>query len=176
LATFNVSYEPADYVNGFQRYQKYSRKDVFRILGWDSNPNPQNVGGYIVSPDESNCPIFVNYQKIGDISDTLKYEDQFTAPDRFTYMSKNRRTLESPDVLTIRSQKSNAIRLPLFVKKSNDEGLKFYFMGDLTTIESSFTQEIMEVNDGPDVSVVRMDFELDKKVDRGLYGYITEAR
>ena len=46
----------------------------------------------------------------------------------------------------------------------------------MSTMYSNFTEEIMEVNDGPDVSVVSMDFELDKKVDRGLYGYITEAR
>ena len=90
-------------------------------------------------------------------------------------MSKNRRTLNSPDVLAIKNQKENGIRLPLFIKKSNDEGLDFYFLGDLTTIDGSFTQEKMQIEGGADVSVVKMDFLLDKPVEQGLYSYITET-
>ena len=106
----------------------------------------------------------MTYQKTDDISDSLKYEDKFVTPTTFTYMSKNRRTLNSPDVLAIKNQKENGIRLPLFVKKSNDEGLDFYLLGDLTTIDGSFTQEKMQIEGGSDVSVVKMDFLLDKPV------------
>jgi len=173
LATFTSSFKPEDNIGGFQRYVKYSRKDVFRILKWNKNPNPQNVGGYIVSNDSSNCPIFVNYQKKEDIPDTIKYEDRFVTPDRFTYMSKNRRTLSSPDVMSIKNQKTNHIRLPLFVKKSNDEGLDFYFMGDLKVIEDSFSQEIMSIRN---VSVVKMNFHLDKPVEPSMYSYITDEK
>jgi superfamily II DNA or RNA helicase len=176
LATFARSFSPEGYIAGFQRYRKYSRKDVFRILNWPANPNPQNVGGYIVSNDLSNCPIFVNYQKMEGIADTIKYEDRFVAPDRFTYMSKNRRTLSSPDVMTIKNQKTNGIRLPLFIKKSNDEGLDFYFMGDLTVIENSFSEEIMATGNSSDVSVVKMDFHLDKSVEPRIYSYITDDK
>lgn len=172
LTVFKRGYEQANYLNGFQRYKKYSRRDVFRILGWVQNPNPQNVGGYVVSSDMSNCPIFVNYQKTDDIPDTVKYEDKFLSPSVFTYMSKNRRTLQSPDVVAIKNQQGNGIRLPLFVKKSNDEGLEFYFLGDLYVIEKSFLQETMSVNSDRNVSVVRMDFELDQKVEQNLYEYL----
>ena len=175
IMAFTKKYDYSNYVAGFQRYKKYSRKDAFRILGWKQNPNPQYVGGYIVGPDSSNCPIFVTYQKTDDISDSLKYEDRFVTPTTSTYMSKNRRTLNSPDVLAIKNQKENGIRLPLFIKKSNDEGLDFYFLGDLTTIDGSFTQEKMQIEGGADVSVVKMDFLLDKPVEQGLYSYITET-
>ena len=87
-------------------------------------------------------------------------------------MSKNRRTLQSPDVVAIKNQQGNGIRLPLFVKKSNDEGLEFYFLGDLYVIEKSFLQETMSVNSDRNVSVVRMDFELDQKVEQNLYEYL----
>jgi len=176
LATFAKSFSPEGYIAGFQRYRKYSRKDVFRILNWHMNPNPQNVGGYIVSNDLSNCPIFVNYQKMEGIADTIKYEDKFVTPNRFTYMSKNRRTLSSPDVMAIRNQRTNGIRLPLFIKKSNDEGLDFYFMGDLTVIDNSFSEEIMDTSNGSNVSVVKMDFHLDKSVDPSLYSYIIDGK
>ena len=29
-------------------YRKYSRKDVFKIMNFDKDQNPQNVGGYII--------------------------------------------------------------------------------------------------------------------------------
>ena len=175
VATFRRYFSSEDYIDGFQRYQKYSRKDVFRILGWKKNPNPQNVGGYLLSNDLSSCPIFVNYQKPDDIADSIKYEDRFVSPDRFVYMSKNRRTMSSPDVSTMGNQENNGIRLPLFIKKSNDEGLDFYFIGDLYVISGSFAQETMKVVDETDVSVVKMEFMLDKSVEPGLYEYITET-
>src|SRR5690625_3782252 len=31
-------------IDGFLLYQKYTRKDIFRILGWEENPVAQNVG------------------------------------------------------------------------------------------------------------------------------------
>ncbi|TOG56211.1 RNA helicase, partial [Vibrio parahaemolyticus] len=78
----------ADYYNdGFHLYRKYSRKDVFRILKWEENPNPQNVGGYMVSKGKDNCPIFVNYHKGDDIADSIKYEDHFIDESTFGWMS-----------------------------------------------------------------------------------------
>ena len=83
----------------------------------------QNVGGYIISPDKTNCPIFVNYEKEEDISLTTQYEDKFISRQEFTWMSKNRRTLNSPDVRIVNYK--NGLRIPLFIKKSNDEGKDF---------------------------------------------------
>ncbi len=47
--------------HGFILYEKYSRKNVFRILNWEENPVAQNVGGYMISKDQKGCAIFVNY-------------------------------------------------------------------------------------------------------------------
>ena len=172
LDTYDKKFKISDYCRGFLRYQKYSRKDVFRILNWQVNPNPQNVGGYILSPDKSNCPIFVTYQKNDKISESINYPDQFQTPSLLTYMSKNRRTLKSPDVLAMQNQSTSDIRLPLFVKKSDDEGKEFYFIGDLRAIESSFIQQVMKDDDGKDVSVVKMDFTIDVPVKQDLYTYL----
>jgi superfamily II DNA or RNA helicase/HKD family nuclease len=175
IQRFNSGYNPGEFVSGFQRYQKYSRKDVFRILSWSQNPIGLNVGGYKVSPDKSNCPIFLNYEKEEGISDTTKYEDHFNDQSTVTYMSKNKRTLKSPEVILMRNQKSNGIRLPLFVKKSNAESTEHYFIGDLTPVEDSFSEDMMPVGSGPDVSVVKMVFSLDKAVEDNVYKYLTGA-
>lgn len=124
---YNRNFDKNKYVDGFLLYQKYSRKDVFRILNWDKNPLAQNVGGYLISPQKTNCPIFVNYHKEEDISSTTKYEDGFVNNSEFEWMSKSGRKLDSKDVATIRNYRKG-LRLPLFIKKSNGESNDFYYM------------------------------------------------
>ena len=58
-AKFELDFDSSVYANGLVRYRKYDRGDVFRALLWEENPVAQNVGGYMISPDRSNCLIFV---------------------------------------------------------------------------------------------------------------------
>ena len=171
---FMTGFDSQNYVGGFKRGEKYTRKDVFRILRWDKLPNAQNVGGYIVSSDGSNCPIFLTYHKEEGISETTKYEDRFISPGHVEYMSKNRRTLSSPDVKAIREHESNGTRLPFFVKKSDDEGLSFYYLGDLYAKTDSFVDTRMSGEEGVEVPVVKMEFNLDKEVESRLFKYLTQ--
>ena len=171
ISVFNRLYNRSDYIGGFVLYRKYSRKDVFRILNWDKNPLAQNVGGYIISPDKSNCPLFVNYHKHEDISDTTKYEDEFINPYEFGWMSKSNRTSKSPDVQTI--ERGN-IRLPLFIKKSNDEGTEFYYMGDVKPM-GKFKDDSLPSSNGQTISVARIVFEMQQPVKDHIYNYITDA-
>jgi hypothetical protein len=172
IYAFDKAYDRDHYDDGFILYKKYSRKDTFRLLNWPQNPVAQNVGGYMISNDKANCPIFVNYHKAEDISSTTKYDDGFISPFLFKWMSKSRRTLKSNDVQTIRSGKT---RLPLFVKKSNDEGTEFYYMGDLNPIDESFEQVTMKADTGKPVSVVKVEFGMETPVEEEVYRYITEV-
>jgi hypothetical protein len=173
LKSHEKFFKEEDTIGGFQLYRKYSRKDVFRILNWDQNPVAQNVGGYIIAKDNSNCPIFVNYHKHEDISSTTRYEDAFLSQELFQWMSKSKRTLTSPDVSTILHHPS--LRIPLFVKKSNDEGQDFYYMGELTPLVATATQETMRDEEkGKNVPVVKMHFDLTPAVEDHLYRYITD--
>jgi superfamily II DNA or RNA helicase len=171
--SYDAKYKAELFVKGFQLYRKYSRKDVFRILNWDSNPVAQNVGGYIIATDKSNCPIFVNYHKHDNISSTTKYEDEFLNNQEFQWMSKSKRTLESSDVKTIRNHQ-DGLRIPLFIKKSNDEGIDFYYMGDVHPIDDSFEQTTLPTDDGKSVSVVQLVFRLNHPVEDHLYEYLTD--
>lgn len=168
------SFKKENFLNGFLRYEKYKRRHIHRILNWDTNPVAQNVGGYKVSEDLTNCPIFVTYEKKEDISDSTKYEDQFIDPFTFSWMTKSRRNLNSPEVKTIYNQENNNIQIPLFIKKSDNEGQEYYFIGNLRAIKNSF-EEVKMKSDNGEVTVVKIDFKIDKEVDQYLYKYITSS-
>ena len=87
-------------------------------------------------------------------------------------MSKSNRRIDSREVQIMLNQKLNNIRLPLFIKKSDDEGIDFYFMGDLQTIDDSFVEQTMDSEKG-EIPVVKMNFKIDKPVDSNIYKYIT---
>lgn len=170
IKTFARGFKTADYINGFVRYRKYARKDCFRILNWEEQPLAQNVGGYMFHPNDENCPIFVNYHKEEDISDTTKYEDGFIDPSTIIYMSKSKRRLGSPDVVKFRAAAERGIRLPLFIKKENAEGGDFYYMGEVTPIPDRFVETTIGTE--KPVAIVKMFFHLDQPVERSMYEYI----
>lgn len=114
IKIFNKNFDSEKWNDGFHLYRKYSRKDVFRILNFSENPVAQNVGGYLVSSNNEYCPIFVNYHKEKDISESTKYEDEFVNKNEFDWMSKSNRKIESNDVQSILGKKGE-IRLPLFI-------------------------------------------------------------
>lgn len=172
IHSFSHLFQTNKFVDGFVLYRKYSRKDVFRILNWKTNPLAQNVGGYIISKEKRNCPIFVNYRKEDHISSTTKYEDEFLNKFEFQWMSKSKRTLNSPDITVIRNH--DDLRLPLFIKKSNDEGTDFYYMGDITPIDKTFEQTTLNDDNGKPVSVVKIIFSMNTPVEDNIYDYITE--
>ncbi|PHR69565.1 MAG: restriction endonuclease subunit R [Arcobacter sp.] len=170
LYDYNESFNKESFCSGFILYQKYSRQDVFRILNWEKNPNPQNVGGYLINREKKTCPIFVTYHKDNDISASTKYDDTFINNSKLSWMSKSRRKLSSPDVKSI---KSDDLRLLLFIKKSDDEGSTFYYMGDVNPIENSFKQETIKTDNGENLPVVKLEFNLQHSVEESLYKYIT---
>jgi superfamily II DNA or RNA helicase len=170
---FNRLFDTEKWQNGFVLYRKYSRKDVFRILNVAENPIAQNVGGYLVSPDKEHCPIFVNYHKEDHISESTKYEDEFVNNKEFDWMSKSNRTLNSNDVKSILGQ-NGFMRLPLFIKKNNDEGIDFYYMGDVKPDLNQVEQTTIPNDRGKQLSVVKIRFNLTDPLTSSMYNYLQE--
>lgn len=168
---YNKDFSLDSYNSGFLYYAKYGRKDVCRILNWNTD-QASVMYGYKINKDSTNCPIFVTYHKNDEISDSTKYEDHFIDNQHFHWMSKSRRKLSSNDVQSIiNAEKTNTL-LPLFVKKDDDEGTNFYFIGLLTYIENSAEQTLMQTEKDY-VSAVKMKFKIDRPVDINLYKYLT---
>ena len=168
--------EPAAWRNGFAIGAKYTRADVFRILGLEVNPVAQNVGGYMIDTTTDSCPIFVTYHKSEDISESTQYEDHFIDPLTLHYFSKSNRSMKSNDIqFFIRAARGSGSRMPLFVKKNDDEGIDFYYLGDVTPIVESFKEDRMAAKGGKaGPKVVRMDMALSDPVPSDLYQYIQE--
>lgn len=88
-------------------------------------------------------------------------------------MSKSGRTLKSREIVLM--QNNSAIRLPLFIKKSNIKGEEHYYMGDITPIIKSIEQTSMNVKDNDKgTSVVKVVFSMNSPVEDSIYDYITE--
>jgi superfamily II DNA or RNA helicase/HKD family nuclease/SOS-response transcriptional repressor LexA len=168
---FDKLFDSENWRKGFVLYRKYSRKDVFRILNVSENPVAQNVGGYLVNADKTHCPIFVNYHKEEDISESTKYEDKFVNYKEFDWMSKSNRKIDSKDVQSILGKKG-AIRLPLFIKKNNDEGIDFYYMGDIKPDLKLVEQTSMNNDKGKLIPVVKIRFNLMDPVNSNFYNYL----
>lgn len=174
IKQFDQKFKKMDYINGFFRYEKYSRRDVHRILRWDQLPNAQTVGGYQVSKNGKVCPIFVTYKKKTDIADTMNYEDKFLTSGLFEWFSKNNRSTNSPDVTAI-TDMSNSIRLPFFIKKDDNEGSEFYYIGEFKVLpETIINTKMIDKEKDKEISVVKINMEIDKPVRQDLYEYLVK--
>ena len=148
----------------FKLYEKYSREDVLRLLNWERFMNGQNIGGYKIK--YNTCPIFVTYNKKEDISETINYEDHFISKEVFNWMSRNNRRTSSPELEPLINY--NGVNTQLFIQKSNDEGIEFYYIGKLTPL--SYKQVFRNIN-GKDQPIVNFKFKIEDEVKDELYSY-----
>ena len=165
-------YKTNDYPEIFTIGQKYSRRDVCKLLNWFKDEPPLNIGGYKIDKNTNTCPIFITYHKDDEISDTIKYEDELLNETTLKWFSKNKRTLESPDVKTIINSPENGLDLKLFIIKDDAEGGDFYYLGDLTIVPSTVEELVRPLESGNE-SIVTMNFKLDNPIPDTLYRYIT---
>ena len=163
---YSQRYRDTDFV----LYQKYTYEDVCRLLGWDHNEVPLNIGGYKYDKKTKTFPVFINYDKAIDIQDTVKYEDHFLAPDRLIAISKSNRTIESEDVQNFLYAKERGISVELFVRKNKDDMIskEFYYLGHMEA--SGKTKEFIMPN--TTASAVEIEWMLDVPVRSDLYEYI----
>jgi phage repressor protein C with HTH and peptisase S24 domain len=169
IFSFNKQYKKELFKDGFILYQKYSRKDVCRILNWDLNEEA-TVYGYKLS--NNSCPIFVNYHKEENIASSTKFPEKFLNSSQFLWYTKPQRRLSNSTIAAIKNHK-NQLRLPLFMKKHNGEGTDFYFMGDVKPIDESFEETTIKNDQNNDVPVVKVILELATPVESTIYNYLT---
>jgi superfamily II DNA or RNA helicase/HKD family nuclease len=169
IFSFNKQYKKELFKDGFTLYQKYSRKDVCRILNWDLNEEA-TVYGYKLS--NNSCPIFVNYHKEENIASSTKFPEKFLNSSQFLWYTKPQRRLSNSTIAAIKNH-SNQLRLPLFMKKHNGEGTDFYFMGDVKPIDESFEETTIKNDQNKNVPVVKVILELETPVESTVYNYLT---
>ncbi|MEJ5998624.1 DEAD/DEAH box helicase [Corynebacterium sp. H130] len=152
--------------NTFTIGQRYSRKDVCRLLNWEGNYEGI-VYGYKCDLATHSCPIFVTYHKGPDVESSVNYDDQFIDQSTLLWNSRSNRTLKSKDVAPI---VNGDVDVHVFVKKDDGEGTDFYYLG--TALPTNVREGTMSGKEGEGLSVVRMDLKLEHEVDRELYDYL----
>lgn len=164
LKTYENSFKKEYYKSGLILYNKYSRKDVCRLLNWELDVS-STVYGY--RTNDGATPCFVTYHKSDEIDSTINYNDYFINPSTFAWESRSNRKLESTEIKDV--IESN--RILLFVKKEDGEGTDFYFIGDVSIIPDSIEQSYMPDSKLP---VVHFKFHLEQPVIDSIYNYITK--
>lgn len=166
---FSMRYQDTDLV----LYQKYTYEDACRLLNWERNEVPLNIGGYKYDKKTKTFPVFINYDKQDDISDTTKYEDHFTSHNRLIAISKSGRSVESEDVQNFLNAKERGIDVQLFVRKNKDDKIskEFYYLGRMYA-----TGEVKEfIMPNTDKSAVEIEWALDTPVREDIYEYIVNG-
>ena len=166
--SFMETYDKKTYFGGLKLYENYSRKDVCRILNWEKDESA-TIFGYRVKYDT--CPMFVTYNKQDDISVSTKYEDRFISRSMFSWMTRNKVTLESAEVEAIQR---DDVRKLLFVKKSDGEGTDFYYMGDVDTHKC--IQTTIDGKDGKKLSIVNVLYDMQQVVNDKIYSYFEDEK
>lgn len=149
--------------SGFSLYQKYSRKDVCRILNWEKDES-STIYGYRIK--HGTCPIFVTYNKKEDISDSTKYDDQFINNQVFSWMTRSTGNWRKESEQIMDCAK-NGLKIYLFIKKSDGEGSDFYYMGRCTPLTA---QETINTNGAP---IMNINLKLNQSVHDDIYDYFT---
>lgn len=158
-----------DFKQPLTKYQKYTRKDACKLLNWKTDES-STMYGYKTKYDT--CPIFVTYHKHNEVESSIDYGDEFLSPSIFKWYTRSNRTLKSEEVQKIIMADENKIDIHIFVKKDDDEGSDFYYLGKGTPDQSSVQQTIMGGKDNKDVPVVHMNMLMENPVDYKLYSYI----
>lgn len=168
LSRFEDMYSKVDEDN-LVLYQKYSRRDVCRILNWQQDDS-STIYGYRIK--HGTCPIFVTYEKKDDISETTKYEDQFIDPSMFSWMTRSRVTEDSRESQDIINSKKTGLKMFLFVKKSDGEGTDFYYMGRVTPVR--YKEVTIADKNGKQLPIMNFHLKLENTARADIYDYLTK--
>ena len=152
-------------------YEKYSRRDVCRLLNWDSDES-STVYGYKIK--HNTCVIFVTYNKSNDIASSTKYEDAFINPQLFSWLTRNNVRWDSKEPTTIFNHKEMGVDIHLFVKKADGEGRDFYYLGKVEPIKEASKETTILDDKGKELPIVNIIYRMQQSVREDIYEYLTK--
>lgn len=142
--------------------QKYTRKDVCRLLNWKTNEQG-TIFGYRVK--YGTCPIFVTYHKDLAAGSTIDYADNFINESRLNWSTRSRQTLESLEVQRLLGLTNEEVVSHLFIQKSKGE--PFFYFGTVQPDQESARNETLNGQ-----KVAHIELQLEEPVDRVVYEYL----
>lgn len=154
----------------FQLHQKYTYEDVCRLLEWEKNEVATNIGGYKFNMKTKTFPVFINYKKAEDISDSINYEDRFESSSQLIAISKQGRKVNSPDVVQIYNAEKDDVEMSLFVRKDKNDKIsnEFYYLGKIKAVGTPKSIIMKKTNK----SAVEIKYHLYTPIREDLFNYI----
>ncbi|WP_294154815.1 DEAD/DEAH box helicase [uncultured Clostridium sp.] len=170
LYRYELNYSDRYMNTCFKLYQKYTYEDVCRILEWEKGEVALNIGGYKFDKSTKTYPVFINYHKNDDISDTINYEDRFISNNELIAISKSGRSAASDDIVQAYNAEKNGVEMSLFVRKNKDDKIskEFYFLGKIKTIGYPLEFTMKNTNK----SAVEITYQLNTPIRDDIYEYI----
>lgn len=152
----------------FCLYSKYTYEDVCRLLNWEKNIVPLNIGGYFYDIRTNTLPVFINYDKDESVVDTQQYADHFIDAQNFVAMSKSNVRITNPGMEKFVKAAENKTNIYLFIRKNKDDAAskEFYYLGEV------YISKIEETTMANDVPVCEIYYHLDQPVRSDIYDYI----
>ena len=153
-----------------------------RILNWESNEESV-VYGYKKNDKTKTCPIFVTYQKNKQEGDSTDYKDFFIDNYQFFWQSKSGKKISDNKIKkgdeTLEQMRTNELKIPLFVTKSDNEDGNFYYMGDCSIRDANDNnlvyndkQNIIKKGKKTVTNIVNMIFDINPPVKDDILNYL----
>ncbi len=150
-------------------YEKYTKKDVCRLLNWEKDEKGTMYG---YRTKHQTTPIFITYHKDNDVESSVDYGDQFLNPNTLLWYTRNQRTLKSNEVKEVLYANEYNNTIHIFVKKDDDEGTDFYYLGEANPkVETAEETSILD-NKNKERPIVRMNLVLKNEIQPTTYEYL----
>lgn len=156
----------------FTLYQKYTRKDVCRLLDFPKDISAPLYGYRVVGPV---CPIFITYQPQAT---KHGYQNELTNNERIKWYTRSPRSLASKEVQALLAcdEKGGAkVSLPLFIKPTDAFMAEFYYVGQ-ATIDQKTVQEEVLLKNGKQKQAVGMELCFEKPLPLWLQAELNAAK
>ena len=174
IINFGINRYKQNYNNTYKNtdlclYQKYTYEDVCRLLNWEVNAVPLNIGGYKYDQRTNTMPVFINHDH--DANQGGKYMHRFVDSSTLICFSKPNRSLNSDEIQRIYNEKNNHIKIHLFVRKNKNDttSKEFYYMGQIHAIDKPINVKLPDNKN----SAVQFTYKLEKEIRKDIFDYIT---
>ena len=149
--------------------EKYTYEEICRLFNWEKNQTPQNLGGYFYDKATNTYPVFINYDKAPDISESIQYEDKLLSDTHLRAISKGHRSMSSPEILRLKAWPENGMKTYLFMRKNKKDkgGKEFYFLGEMTP-----TREFEPITTRSGDSAVEIYYQLKNPIRQDIYEFM----
>lgn len=149
-------------------YEKYSKKDVCRLLNWE-NDEKGTMYGY--KTKHGTCPIFITYNKDEAKDASFAYEDTLINQEILSWSSRPSRVIESKELQPIIHAEDHGIEIHIFIKKDDGEGTGSYYLGKASPIIDTVTPSTINNGNG-EKPIVKMNMIMETPVEYNLFKYL----